>query len=302
MMEQRENGFHWPAAGHTTAATLLLVVNALAFPWIVTGLEGAASWMAVSNGLLIVFLITAGAAMAADTVDRTKDDPQSDLPWCRPCGRHVACGTKHCWTCNRCTRDFDHHCPWLNCCVGADNYRLFVASSVTLCLYLILVSTATITQVVRRAEGDNLVANSEQHFPGLERSVMHAVGLSLVAVDFTGAAILFQLGLFHVYLRLYLGVTTYEFICQVRGTGRGRRASFQTSSVVGSHVAEQVPAPWRANEAASPSSTPVQSAQRQEEHGCGAAHMDRTTPHSEPGVSQTLPFSISSPGPVQGGY
>ena len=44
---------------------------------------------------------------------------------CEICATHVHNSAKHCGTCNRCVDGFDHHCRWLNNCVGKANYKLF---------------------------------------------------------------------------------------------------------------------------------------------------------------------------------
>ena len=46
--------------------------------------------------------------------------------FCTVCNTHVKPRTKHCGQCNRCAEIFDHHCKWLNNCVGAKNYRFLL--------------------------------------------------------------------------------------------------------------------------------------------------------------------------------
>ncbi len=41
---------------------------------------------------------------------------------------------KHCYMCDRCTPRFDHHCPLIQQCVGAGNYRQFYLLCVSYCV------------------------------------------------------------------------------------------------------------------------------------------------------------------------
>lgn len=34
--------------------------------------------------------------------------------------------SRHCEICKKCIRVYDHHCPWINNCVGAQNYKFFI--------------------------------------------------------------------------------------------------------------------------------------------------------------------------------
>lgn len=45
--------------------------------------------------------------------------------FCAVCNSHVIEDSKHCKMCNRCTKNFDHHCNIVNNDIGSINYRKF---------------------------------------------------------------------------------------------------------------------------------------------------------------------------------
>ncbi|ELT92972.1 hypothetical protein CAPTEDRAFT_150818 [Capitella teleta] len=58
---------------------------------------------------------------------------------CGFCGIEQPLRARHCEECDRCVRKFDHHCPWLDTCVGENNHRYFV---IFLCLMAAVITWA----------------------------------------------------------------------------------------------------------------------------------------------------------------
>jgi len=48
--------------------------------------------------------------------------------------------SKHCILCDRCINEFDHHCPWINNCVGLQNRKVFFWFIFLLLCYLVAAS------------------------------------------------------------------------------------------------------------------------------------------------------------------
>jgi palmitoyltransferase len=86
---------------------------------------------------LIVFITLTCMDPADDEVIHKSHGPRTDFDrrqhphvitelYCHVCDVHVTEKAKHCSSCNKCIYSFDHHCIWLNTCIGGKNYRLFL--------------------------------------------------------------------------------------------------------------------------------------------------------------------------------
>eukprot|EP00747_Dinoflagellata_sp_TGD_P017875 gnl/TRDRNA2_/TRDRNA2_126118_c0_seq1.p1 gnl/TRDRNA2_/TRDRNA2_126118_c0~~gnl/TRDRNA2_/TRDRNA2_126118_c0_seq1.p1 ORF type:complete len:701 (-),score=106.11 gnl/TRDRNA2_/TRDRNA2_126118_c0_seq1:95-2197(-) len=99
-------------------------------------IEEVKASVAAGKQRLADMLQVAGAARRAcypgNYVELALSKKRSANPWqcgdgiCSVCGRLRTRRSKHCKECARCVARFDHHCPWLGNCVGANNILDFV--------------------------------------------------------------------------------------------------------------------------------------------------------------------------------
>lgn len=122
---------------------------------------------------------------------------------CTTCQWKKPARSKHCSVCNRCVLRFDHHCIWINNCVGQNNYKWFVS-------YLI----SNINMMVYGAYLCWLLLASQDAPDGYWKLIVSTTYSNRIAGMLAIMALIFSLitmSFTALHLRyIYLGVTTNE--------------------------------------------------------------------------------------------
>ena len=121
--------------------------------------------------------------------------------------------THHCSICNSCVFCMDHHCPWVNNCLGLDNVRYFL-------LFTFYLFVGVIYNIC------TIVSIWNHHLYKQKQSLMSFICI----LDFALIFVLFGFNVWNWFLTLF-GMSTIEFWGKRAGFSGGQKYDFHFKTV-----------------------------------------------------------------------
>uniref|UniRef100_A0A9J7X6N2 Palmitoyltransferase n=1 Tax=Cyprinus carpio carpio TaxID=630221 RepID=A0A9J7X6N2_CYPCA len=159
----------------STAAALLVTSSTLFFvftcPWLAVNVSpvfppcvGIVFLFVMANFIMATFMDAGVFPRANEDEDKDEDfraplyknvevrGVQVRMKWCASCHFYRPPRCSHCSVCDQCVEDFDHHCPWVNNCIGRRNYRFFFLFLLSLTLHMVGVFSGGLLYVLDHPE------------------------------------------------------------------------------------------------------------------------------------------------------
>ncbi|OMJ82976.1 hypothetical protein SteCoe_16187 [Stentor coeruleus] len=233
----RKNGFNlplhplqvflWLIILYQIATNEISVIPALEYPQkIVCGVLYHLS-------LLIVFVFGFLASFINPTDEVSKLalvlPGKNPLPVCNLCKSNVSKTSKHCGPCERCVDGFDHHCVWLNNCVGRKNYKHFFISLAGLFMNSGIVVTFALSLLIdytkNKKEIEEII-HERENIKAWIAQVIILFGYGVISLLLSG-----NLLFFHIWLK-WKGLTTFDYLMKRRKGNKLNKVENNNDTVI----------------------------------------------------------------------
>lgn len=124
--------------------------------------------------------------------------------YCDYCEIEQPMRAKHCEDCKQCVRKHDHHCPWLDACVGEGNHKYFWTFLLVTTILILWTFAITWTNFQYEVSWKDW----------WKRNVVFII--DMLILSFGGFTVIGLLG-FHTFL-MFRGLTTWELVSRERIT------------------------------------------------------------------------------------